>query len=80
MKHADQIGDMYEVQKKRVTKQNMPIQISSAIVAYAKLRMLEFYYDFLNKFVDRPDINMMYMDTDSCYMAITTDKSEDNDC
>ena len=58
----------------------MPIQVSSAILSYAKLRMLEFYYDFLNKFVDISSMNMMYMDTDSCYMAITTDKSEDNDC
>ena len=42
---ADQFGDMYEVQKrKRVTKQNMPIQISSAILSFAKLRMLEFFF------------------------------------
>ena len=76
-KDADKFGEIYEVQKrKRVTKQNMPIQISSAILSYAKL-MLEFYYDFLNKFVDRSDMNMMYMDTDSCYMAITADKFED---
>ena len=26
----------------------MPIQVSSDILSYAKLRMLEFYYDFLN--------------------------------
>ena len=55
----------------------MPIQLSSAILSYAKLRMLQFYYDFLNKYVERSDMNMMYMDTDSCYMAITSEKFED---
>ena len=54
----------------------MPIHISSAILSYAKLRMLQFFYGFLNKLVDRSDFNMMYMDTDSCYMAITADKLE----
>ena len=52
----------------------MPIQIAGAIFQYAKLRMLQFYYDFLIKYVDRTDFQMMYMDTDSMYMAITEDK------
>ena len=48
----------------------MPIQLSAAMLSYAKLIMLKFYYDFLNKFVDRSDMNMLYIDTDSCYMDI----------
>ena len=39
--------------------------------------MLQFYYDFLNKFVDRSDMNVRYMDTDSCYMAITSEHFKD---
>ena len=75
---ADKYGEIYEVQKrKKMTHQNMPVQISTAILQYAKLRMLQFYYDFLCKFVDRSDFNMMYMDTDSMYMAISGGKLED---
>ena len=75
---ADKYGEIYEVQKrKKMTHQNMPVQISTAILQYAKLRMLQFYYDFLCKFVDRSDYNMMYMDTDSMYMSITAEKLED---
>ena len=75
---ADKYGDMYEVQKrKQLTYQNMPIQISTAILQYAKLRMLQFYYDFLCKYVNNSDFNMCYMDTDSLYIAITSENFED---
>ena len=37
---------------------------------YAKLRMLPFYYDFLDKYLDRSDFQMCEMDTDSAYIAI----------
>jgi len=55
----------------------MPIHVSTAILNYAKLRMLQFYYDFLDKYVSRADFQLMYMDTDSSYMAISADKLED---
>ena len=32
--------------------------------------MLEFYYDFLDKYIDRRDFELIQMDTDSMYMAI----------
>ena len=37
---------------------------------YAKLRRLQFYYDFLDKYLDRSDFQMWEMDTDSAYIAI----------
>ena len=39
--------------------------------------MLEFYYDFLDKFVDRRDFELIQMDTDSNYMAISGERLED---
>ena len=33
--------------------------------------MLEFYYDFLDKFCDRRDFELIQMDTDSFYMALS---------
>lgn len=39
--------------------------------------MLEFYYDFLDKYVDRKDFELIQMDADSNYMAISGEKLED---
>jgi hypothetical protein len=33
--------------------------------------MLEFYYDFIDVFVDRRDFQYCAMDTDSAYMALS---------
>ena len=41
----------------------------------AGLTMLQFYYDFHVKFVDRSNFQMMY--TDSMHMAITAEKFDD---
>ena len=40
-------------------------------------RMLEFYYDFLDKFCDRRDFELIQMDTDSFYMALSTNDFDD---
>lgn len=63
---------LYQIKKaKQKTKQNMPVQVSVAVYQLAKLRMLQFYYDFLARFIAPEDFQMMYMDTDSCYFAMT---------
>lgn len=48
------IGDgIYEVDMTRPSiRMNLPIQNGFFVYQYAKLRMLEFYYDFLLKFID----------------------------
>jgi len=43
----------------------------------AKQRMLEFYYDFLNRYISRRDFELIQMDTDSNYIAISADRLED---
>ena len=43
----------------------------------AKLRMLEFYYDFLDRYFDSRDFTLVQMDTDSNYIAIFADRLED---
>ena len=42
-----------------------------AVYQLAKLGMLEFYYDLLERFVDRQDFELIQMDTDSNYLAIS---------
>ena len=75
---CDEYGDTYEVSmKKGIIKQNIAIHISTAILQYAKMRLLQFYYDFLCKYVDKSDFQMMYCDTDSLYMGVTGDKLDD---
>ena len=52
---------------------NLPIQIGFMVYQYAKLKMLEFTYDFIDRFISRLDYQLCEMDTDSLYMAISGD-------
>ena len=54
-------------------KLDLPIQIGIQILNLAKLRMLQFVYHFISKFVDRSDYSFLQMDTDSMYLAISGD-------
>jgi len=70
--------EAYELEscKHRITIRR-PFQIGIAVYQLAKLRLLEFYYHFLDKYVDRRDFELMQMDTDSKYMAISGERLED---
>ena len=72
--------DTYEVEscKKtiKLTKLNLPNQIGFFVYRYVKLRMLQFYFDFLDKYLDRSDFQMCEMDTDSAYIAISGESVE----
>lgn len=62
----------YEVElAKDKIKLDLPIQLGYMILQYAKLRMLEFYYDMLNVYIERNRFEMIETDTDSMYMAIS---------
>jgi hypothetical protein len=64
-------GDLYEVEsfKKKILL-NLPTQIGFFILQYAKLRMLSFHYDCIDKLIDRSHYQLMETDTDSYYYAI----------
>ena len=69
--------DTYEVEScKKTIKLNLPSQVGFFVYQYAKLRMLQFYYDFLDKYLERADFQMCEMDTDSAYIAISGDSVE----
>ena len=74
----DEIGEAYELEsrKPRITIRR-PFQVGIAVYQLAKLRMLEFYYDFLDVYLDRKDFELIQMDTDSNYLAISNKKLED---
>ena len=44
-----------------------PIQIANFVYNYAKLRMLEFVYDCVFRFIPQSKVKTLYMDTDSFY-------------
>ena len=68
----EEIGDAYEIKEgKRKVCITRPYQCGIAVYQLAKLRMLEFYYDFIDKYIDRRDFEYIYMDTDSAYFAIS---------
>jgi hypothetical protein len=50
---------------------DIPIVLGFSVLQYAKLRMLEFYYDLIDKYVDRRDFQYCEMDTDSAYLALS---------
>ena len=50
------IGDAYKIEcRKPKVKIKRPVQVGIVVYQLAKLRMLEFYYDFLDYFLDRRD-------------------------
>nr|KAG5708770.1 hypothetical protein BaRGS_031924 [Batillaria attramentaria] len=53
------------------------IPIGFFVYQYAKLRMLQFHYDLVDKFVSRADYQLCEMDTDSLYMALSTSSFEE---
>lgn len=69
----NELNGSFEIQmSKRRIKMNNPIQVFLAIMQLAKLRMFEYYYDFMDKFIDRSDFEYLEMDTDSAYFAMST--------
>ena len=75
----EEVGEgTFEVrQRKRQMTITRPYQCGIAVYQLAKLRMLEFYYDFLDKFCDRRDFELIQMDTDSFYLALSANDFDD---
>ena len=68
----------YEVEKTRKKiNLDLPIHLGVFILNYAKLQMLEFYYDFLDYYLPREDFKALEMDTDSNYLGITAENVKD---
>ena len=70
---------VYEVvSKQRNIKHDLPIIIGFTVYQLAKKRMLEFYYDFLLKYVGDTNFQLCEMDTDSFYMGFAGENLEDS--
>ena len=74
----EEIGDAYKIEmRKSKIIIDRPFQVGIVVYQLAKLRMLQFYYEFLDYYLDRRDFELIQMDTDSMYFALSHDKFED---
>ena len=55
---------------KSTVEHREPIVVGFFILQYAKMRMLELYYNFFDKYCDVQKIEELEMDTDSLYLAL----------
>ena len=68
----EELGDTFEIEfRKEKVMINRPFQIGIVVYQLAKLRMLKFYYDCLDYFVERRDFGLIQMETDSLYFALS---------
>ena len=65
-----------ELRKSKITI-DRPFQVGIVVYQLAKLRMLQFYYEFLDFYLDRRDFELIQMDTDSMYFALSRERLED---
>ena len=76
--NLEEIGGAYEIKAfKRTVMIQRPYQCGIAVYQLAKLRMLEFYYDFRDKYFSRKDFELCYMDTDSFYLVMSGDSLDE---
>ena len=77
-KASDLGGDLIEIlrRKKQITWKN-PLHIASFVYGYAKLKMLQFYYDFIKKYLLDTHYEILQMDTDSLYLSLSENTLEE---
>ena len=69
---------MYEVELVKSTIEHCePIIVGFFILQNDKLRMLELYYNFFDKFCDVKKFEGLEMDTDSLYLALAEEDLDD---
>ena len=74
--HVD--NSLYEAElAKAQIEHRKPILVGFFILQYAKLRILELYYNFFTRFCDVNKFEELEMDTDSLYLALAKKELED---
>ena len=79
LKGLDQMNNsLYDVELvKAQIAHKEPIIVWFFILYYAKLQLLELYYNFFNKFCDVNKFEELEMDADSLYLALAGEEPED---
>ena len=78
-KKLDHVNNsLYEVElAKAQIEHKKPIIVGFFILQYAKLRLLELYYNFFSRFCDVNNFEELEMDTDSLYLALAEKELKD---
>ena len=64
-------GQLFEVKlRKKTVSAGQPNQIGLFVYNYAKMFLLQAYYDFLDKYIPRGSFELVTCDTDSLYFAL----------
>ena len=66
--------DLYDVKmKKKVVNWSLPLVLGVWVYGKSKLALLKFFYDCINLYIPRPRFELITCDTDSIYLALSTD-------
>ena len=70
--------DAYEIaMNKKTVTYALPVHVGFFVLQYAKMRMLQFYYDFINRYLEGPLFQYCEMDTDSAYLGLAGESVDD---
>ena len=70
------VDDAYEIAMNKKTVTNaLPVHVGFFVLQYAKMRMLQLYYDFINRYLERP--LFQYCEMDSAYLALAGESIDD---
>ena len=70
--NLEELDDIVEIEtKKSNIKLDIPIQVGFFVLEYAKLLLLQFYYDFLAVFLPFDSFALIESDTDSMYFSLS---------
>ena len=58
-------------------KLDIPIHLALFVLNLAKKRLLEFHYECIDRYLDRTDYQLLEMDTDSSYLALSKHSLEE---
>ena len=60
------VDDAYEIaMNKKTVTYTLPVHVGFFFLQYAKMRMFQFHYDFINRYLERPLFQYCDIDTDS---------------
>ena len=68
------VDDAYEIEmNKKTVTYTLPVHVGFFVLQYAKMRMLQLYYDFINRYLERPLYQYCEADTDSAYLTLAAE-------
>ena len=72
------VDDAYEIaMNKKTVTYALPVHVGFFVLQYAKMRMFQFYYGFIDRYLERPLFQYCEMDTDSAYLASAGESVDD---